>query len=61
MKNEMIKTEINVKDNLIEIMRVGNVDYISLTDLAKYKNPNNPADVINKWMTNKDSFAYHLH
>ena len=40
-------------------MRVGNVDYISLTDLAKYKNPNNPADVINKWMTNKDSFDFY--
>jgi len=46
MKNEIIKTEINVNDNLVGIMRVGNVDYISLTDLAKYKNPNNPADVI---------------
>ncbi len=59
MKNEVVKTEINVKDNLIGIMRVGNIDYISLTDLAKYKNPNNPADVINKWMTNKDSFAFY--
>ncbi len=59
MKNEVVKTEINVKDNLIGIMRVGNTDYISLTDLAKYKNPNNPADVINKWMTNKDSFAFY--
>lgn len=39
-------------------MRVGNVD-ISLTDLAKYKNPNNPADVINKCMTNKDSFDFY--
>ncbi len=48
MKNEVVKTEINVKDNLIGIMRVGNIDYISLTDLAKYKNSNNPADVINK-------------
>ncbi len=59
MKTEVVKTEINVKDNLIGIMRVGNTDYISLTDLAKYKNPNNPADVINKWMTNKDSFAFY--
>ncbi len=59
MKNEVIKTEINVNDNLVGIMRVGNVDYISLTDLAKYKNPNNPADVINKWMTNKDSFDFY--
>ncbi len=40
-------------------MRVENVDYISLTDLSKYKNPNNSADVINKWMTNKDSFDFY--
>lgn len=59
MKNNVIKAELNVNDNLIGIMRVGNVDYISLTDLAKYKNPNNPADVINKWMTNKDSFDFY--
>ena len=37
MKKEIIKTEIKVKDNLIGIMRVGNVDYISLTDLATYE------------------------
>lgn len=59
MKNNVIKAELNVNDNLIGIMRVGNIDYISLTDLAKYKNPNNPADVINKWLTNKDSFDFY--
>ncbi len=32
-----IKAEINVKENLVEIMRVGNIDYISITDLSKYK------------------------
>lgn len=36
MKKEVIKTELKVKDNLVGIMRVGDVDYISLTDLAKY-------------------------
>ena len=28
---------MNVKDNLVSVMRVGNIDYISLTDLARYK------------------------
>ena len=36
MKKEFIKTEINVKDNMVGVMRVGEVDYISLTDLAKF-------------------------
>lgn len=46
IKNGIIKTQITVKDNLIGVMRVGNIDYISLTDLAKFKNDKNPANVI---------------
>ena len=54
-----ITTKINVKDNLIGIMRVNNKDYISLTDLARYKNEMNPGDVIIKWMSNKSSFDFY--
>ena len=54
--NSKITTKINVKDNLIGIMRIDNKDYISLTDLARYKNEFNPGDVIIKWMSNKSSF-----
>lgn len=38
MSKELITTQMNVKDNLVGVMRVGDVDYISLTDLAKFKN-----------------------
>ena len=58
MKKDIIKTEIKVKDNIIGIMRVGNVDYISLTDLAKFKNDKNPANVIIHWLSNKDTALY---
>lgn len=58
MNNKLVTT-MNVKDNLIGVMRVNNIDYISLTDLAKYKNPNNPGDVIIKWMSNKSSFDFY--
>lgn len=58
MSNDVIKTEINVIDNKIGIMRIGDVDYISLTDLAKYSNPENPANVIIHWMSNKKTFDY---
>jgi len=57
--NNKIITKINVKDNLIGIMRVVNKDYISLTDLARYKNESNPGDVIIKWMSNKSSFDFY--
>ena len=59
MKKEIIKTEMKVKDNLINVMRVGDVDYISLTDLAKYENPKDPSGVIRNWMSNKESFAFY--
>ena len=59
IKKEIIKTEIIVKDTLVSVMRVGDVDYISLTDLARYKNPLTPGDVIIKWMSNKSSFDFY--
>ena len=59
MKKEIIKTQLKVKDTLVGIMRIGDVDYISLTDLARYKNPLTPGDVIIKWMSNKSSFDFY--
>ena len=58
MSKELITTQINVKDNLVGVMRVGDVDYISLTDLAKYKNDKYPANVIIHWLSNKDTALY---
>ena len=40
-------------------MRINDIDYISLTDLARYKNHTNPGDVIIKWMSNKSSFDFY--
>ena len=59
MKKEIIKTQLKVKDTLVGIMRIGDVDYISLTDLARYKNHLTPGDVIIKWMSNKSSFDFY--
>ena len=58
MKKELINTELIVKNNKVSIMRVGNADYISLTDLARYANPENPANVIIHWMSNKTTINY---
>lgn len=58
MKDEL-KTTINVNENIVSIMRVGNADYISLTDLAKYANSKDPSGVIRNWMSNKNSFEYY--
>ncbi len=66
MKNESLKTSIKVKDNLINIIRIRNVDYISLTDLARYKNPTEPKDVIKNWIRSKTTLEFlalweHIH
>lgn len=58
MKNNLIQTELDVNKNKIRVMRINDVDYISLTDLAKYSNPENPANVIIHWMSNKGTFDY---
>lgn len=58
MKNEIGKVEIKVKNSLIRIMKVGNIDYISLTDLAKYKNPIEPKDVIKNWLRSKSNIEF---
>jgi len=57
--NDKVTVRINVKDNLIGVIRINNKDYISLTDLARYKNKINPGDVIIKWMSNKSSFDFY--
>ena len=36
MSKKLVKTEIDVIDNKIGIMRIEDVDYISLTDLVRY-------------------------
>lgn len=43
MKRDIVRTEITVKENKIGILRVGNVNYILLTDLAKYQNSSDPS------------------
>ncbi len=46
--NNKITTIMNVNKNEIRVMRIDNEDYISLTDLARYKNTKDPSDVIKK-------------
>ena len=58
MKNNIVKTELNVINNKVSIMRINNTDYISLTDLARYANPEEPKIPIQTWMRNKDVIAY---
>lgn len=57
-KNDNIKTQIVVKEQEINILRVDNKEYISLTDLARYADEDDPRYPIQNWMRNKDVISY---
>ena len=40
-------------------MKVSNTNYISLTDLARYVNKEDPSGVIRNWMSNRNSFEFY--
>ena len=58
MNRKPIKTSITVRNNDVDVLRIGDIDYISLTSLAKYQNPEFPANVIIHWLSNKTTFDY---
>ena len=58
MKKDLITSEIIVKENKIGILRVGNANYISLTDLAKYQNSSDPSFTIKNWLRRINTIDY---
>ena len=55
---DKITAIMNVNESEIRVIRIDNEDYISLTDLASYKNPDAPSDVIKKWLSNYDTVEF---
>ena len=58
MKQEIIKSELDVKGSKINVVRVDGYEYISLTDLARYADEDDPRYPIQNWMRNKDVISY---
>lgn len=58
MSKDIIKTEIYVEKNKVSVIRINNKEYISLTDLARYANPEEPKIPVQAWMRNKDVISY---
>lgn len=50
--------QIKVKDTSINITGIQDDDYISLTDLARIKNPKEPKDVVKNWMRSRATLEY---
>ena len=58
MKNNIIQSEMDVKGSKINVVRVDGYEYISLTDLARYADEDDPRYPIQNWMRNKDVISY---
>ena len=53
-----MKKIIQVKGKEILYISKNNEDYISLTDIARYKNPEEPKDVVKNWLRTKSTIEF---
>lgn len=51
-------THIIVKEVSVSTLKVSGTDYISITDIARQKNPIEPKDVVKNWMRLKNTLEY---
>ncbi len=58
MKKDLVTAEIVVKENKVGILRVKNINYISLTDLAKYQNSSDPSFTVKNWLRRVTTIDY---
>ena len=58
MKKDLVTTEIIVKENKVGILRIGNVNYISLIDLARYQNSSDPSFTVKNWLRRINTIDY---
>ena len=58
MKKDLVTAEIIVKENKVGILRVGNINYISLTDLARYQNSSDPSFTVKNWLRRVNTIDY---
>jgi len=49
---------ISVQNTLISLTSVNDMDYISLTDIARVRNPDEPKDVVKNWLRNRSTIEY---
>jgi len=55
MKKKPTDARITVRGTEIAVIRRGDEDYISLTDIAKSRNPDHPDDLIRNWLRNRNT------
>ena len=50
--------KIDVQGYEVTILSVSKEDFISLTDIAKHRNPNAPADIVKNWMRTRSTIEF---
>ena len=58
MGKDNIKVQMIVKNQIINVIRIDDKEFISLTDLARYAYEDDPRYPIQNWMRNKDVISY---
>ncbi len=56
--NKNKKSTIEVQGTAIAIVSQKNEDYISLTDIARYRNKQEPFAIINNWMRGRSTIEF---
>jgi len=52
------KTTIEVKGSSVTVLSRKDADYISLTDIARYKNAEHTDDLIRNWLRNRNTVEF---
>ncbi|MDH6356550.1 hypothetical protein M2135_000407 [Parabacteroides sp. PF5-9] len=55
---KMAKNNLDVQGNQVKMLHINNADYISITDIAKIRNPIEPKDVVKNWMRSKNTLMF---
>jgi hypothetical protein len=54
----MTNKSINVLGTKVVLFEQNEFDFISLTDIAKYKNADFPADVVKNWLRTRNTIDF---
>ncbi len=58
MNRDKVKAQMIVKGQVINVLRIDNKEYISLTDLAKYQNSSDPSFTVKNWLRRINTIDY---
>ena len=58
MTSKIAKWQLLVQNTVVSFTRIQQGDFISLTDIAKAKNPDEPKDVVKNWLRSRSTLDF---